>query len=187
MEDLGTLGGPTSFAFGISQTGEVVGGSETAEGTIEAFLWTPGRGMRSLGTLGGVFGEAHGVNTHKRVVGTSLTANERQLPFLWTPERGLRRLPTLGGAFGDAWYLNEFGNIAGITATEEGAIRATLWVPAAGPLLAAAPGDQGVVPANLTSVRDLRAVRAAMCAAVGGRMNDDSRFGIAASRACIAR
>ena len=33
MEDLGTLGGLTSAAFGISETGEVAGMSETAQGT----------------------------------------------------------------------------------------------------------------------------------------------------------
>ena len=43
--------------------------SETSTGTLEAFLWTRARGMRSLGTLGGDVSEAFGVNTDRTVVG----------------------------------------------------------------------------------------------------------------------
>jgi probable HAF family extracellular repeat protein len=143
MEDLGTLGGPTSRAGGISQTGVVVGSSETAAGTVEAFLWTRAGGMRSLGSLGdpGVF--ATGINTHRRVVGITFPGTDVvDLPFLWTPGGGIRHLPTLGGPNGQAQDLNEFGQIVGTTWTAGNAIRATLWTPTDGPL-AVAPRDEG--------------------------------------------
>jgi probable HAF family extracellular repeat protein len=124
----------------------VVGQSETAAGTFEAFLWTRGGGMRGLGTLGGNSAFASSVNTHRRVVGGSnRLAFGFDLPFLWTPAGGMRRLPTLGGDSGDALYLNEFGQIVGTTITAQGAERATLWTPTAGPLVLA-PKDGDAAP-----------------------------------------
>src|SRR5438132_6482558 len=54
LTDLGTLGGPDAFAYGINRTGHVVGRADTAKGTTicdgygcrtnfvhHAFLWTP--------------------------------------------------------------------------------------------------------------------------------------------------
>jgi probable HAF family extracellular repeat protein len=51
MQDLGTLGGATSQAYGINDSGEVVGVSLTATGDGHAFLWTQAGGMQDLGTL----------------------------------------------------------------------------------------------------------------------------------------
>jgi len=131
MRDLGTLGGAHSAAFGISQTGEIVGMSETAAGTEEAFLWTPDEGMRSLGLLGrDPETSAAAVNASRWIVGNTATeADEIGLPFLWTPERGLRRLPTLGGSQGQPRDVNELGVIAGASVTSNGAVRAALWEP----------------------------------------------------------
>jgi probable HAF family extracellular repeat protein len=42
-EDLGTLGGQSSHAFGINNRGDVVGDAETADGESHAFLFTAGR------------------------------------------------------------------------------------------------------------------------------------------------
>ena len=142
MEDLGTLGGSWSRAGGISQTGVVVGASETAEGALEVFLWTRSGGMRSLGSPGGnpEFLVANGVNTHRRVVGF------HDLPFLWTPGGGIQQLPTLGGPNGLAWDINEFGQIVGTTSTAGNRVRATLWTPTAGPLAVSPAG--AVAPAG---------------------------------------
>lgn len=157
MEDLGTLGGPTSQALSVSKTGEVVGTSITAAGIEAVFLWTRERGMRSLGTPGGdPIALATSVNTLRRVVGLSLPGGNVDgvfLPFLWTPGRGMRRLPTLGGDRGQAQDLNELGQIVGTSWTAQNEIRATLWMPTAGPL-AAAPTDEGGAPDPLAAERD---------------------------------
>jgi probable HAF family extracellular repeat protein len=129
MEDLGTLGGPTSAADGISETGEVVGVSSTVAGTEEAFLWTRGRGMRSLGSLDG---RAHSfgndVNSAHLVVGGSFDTDSIIAHF-WTPHGGLVPLPTPGGARGLPEDVNELGQIVGNFETADGRIHATLLVP----------------------------------------------------------
>jgi probable HAF family extracellular repeat protein len=51
MQDLGSLGGANCQAFGINDSGEVVGGSLIATGASHAFLWTQSGGMQDLGTL----------------------------------------------------------------------------------------------------------------------------------------
>ncbi len=50
MRDLGTLGGATSYAFGINNRGEVVGMSQRRTGEFSAFLWRHGT-MTDLGAL----------------------------------------------------------------------------------------------------------------------------------------
>ena len=55
MIDLGTLGGASSGAEAVNDSGQVVGGSQTASGANHAFLWTQAGGMVDLGTLGGTF------------------------------------------------------------------------------------------------------------------------------------
>jgi probable HAF family extracellular repeat protein len=54
MQDLGTLGGDWSYAYGVSADGAVVVGSaRNAAGQYRAFRWTASGGMQDLGTLGG--------------------------------------------------------------------------------------------------------------------------------------
>ena len=171
-------------AFGIAQTGEVVGISQTAHGTDEAFLWTRGGGMRSLGTLGGPVSVAFGVNTHRRVVGASLTATNLVRPFLWTAGAGIRSLPTLGGDFGEASYLNEFGNIVGRSFRSDGALRATLWTPIPGPL-AVAPIIEDV-ETGAGGAAALGKASVVSCAATQ-RRGDWSRLGVVSRKACLAQ
>jgi probable HAF family extracellular repeat protein len=184
MEDLGTLGGSGfSLAIGISQTGEVVGFSETGPGSgvLEAFLWTRGRGMQGLGNLGGFFSIAWSVNTHRQVVGGADPPSQITFPALWTPNGRVRRLPTLGGDIGDGFvgevhHINEFGRMIGYSRILSGANHATLWTPSAGPLLADnSKGDSPEGPAGPATALS-RETQAAICTAMSRRAAQWSRL-----------
>jgi probable HAF family extracellular repeat protein len=83
MQDLGTLGGGYSGAFGINARGQVVGYSFTAAGDVHAFLWEAGKGMQDLGTLGGGYSVAFGINARGQIVGSSTTAAGDLHAVLW--------------------------------------------------------------------------------------------------------
>jgi probable HAF family extracellular repeat protein len=74
LVEIGSLGGPSSFPFGVSAGGEVVGTAETSEiyedetHVTRPFLWAKDK-MRDLGTLGGPLGGAAAVNAGGTVVG----------------------------------------------------------------------------------------------------------------------
>jgi probable HAF family extracellular repeat protein len=96
-QDLGTLGGPTSFATGINGLGEVVGGADVDSTTSHAFLWTTA-GMRDLGTLpGGTRSYASDVNDLDQVVGNSSGTNFTSHAFIWSAGQGMTDLGTLPG------------------------------------------------------------------------------------------
>jgi probable HAF family extracellular repeat protein len=75
MQDLGTLGGLFSFAYGINARGQVVGESFYGR----AFLWEAETGMQDLGTLGGA-SFAYAINARGQIVGSASTH-----AVLWEP------------------------------------------------------------------------------------------------------
>jgi probable HAF family extracellular repeat protein len=122
MQDLGSIGGGSSYANGINNAGQIVGYYE-ASGTYRAFLWTASNGMQDLGTLGGDSAIASGINSAGQVVGTARNLSGQVHAFLWTATSGMRDLgDTLRGTFSSAVAINDFGDITG-TASEVGDIR----------------------------------------------------------------
>src|SRR5687768_10712090 len=76
IEDLGTLGGGFSQAFGINDDGVVIGVAATADTQARAFRWLPAsshgrRGMQDLGALGGISSIAYGINAVGQIVGAA--------------------------------------------------------------------------------------------------------------------
>jgi probable HAF family extracellular repeat protein len=96
MQDLGTLGGTWSEAWGVSADGAVVVGSaRNAAGDWHAFRWTASGGMQDLGTLGGRGSGAYGVSADGSVVvGWAQNAAGFYRAFRWTASGGMEDLNT---------------------------------------------------------------------------------------------
>lgn len=122
VQDLGTLGGPYSFAEGINDAGKVVGGASTSdEGVGHAFLYSGGK-MGDLGTLGGSSSGASDINEAGKVVGSSNTndPNDPQRAFLYSDGR-MRDLGTLGGDQSFAFGINDADKVVGFAYTSDNA------------------------------------------------------------------
>jgi probable HAF family extracellular repeat protein len=137
MQDLGTLGGGSSAAVAVSESGHVVGESDG-----HAFSWTQARGMVDLGTLGGLTSAAAAVNAAGQVVGWSVTAEGTPHAFFWSPSQGMIDLGTLGaligvdgqplrGAISFASAVNDAGQVVGSSDSPSGH-HAFLWTQAEG-------------------------------------------------------
>jgi len=134
MTDLGTLGGPDSAAFPISDSGLIAGVSFTNDipnpttgiPTADPFLWRDGH-MIDLGTLGGTVGIANAVNNRGQVVGFSDVAGDlANHAFIW--QRGvLTDLGTLGGDNSSAIWINEAGEVVGTADLADGTHHAFVW------------------------------------------------------------
>lgn len=134
MQDLGTLGGPDSFAFLINERGWIAGFSftdsipNTTSGipTIHPFLWKRDA-MIDLGSFGGSFGTVAGLNNRGQVAGTSLLSGDlANHAFLW--DRGvLTDLGTLGGDSSIAFWMNEAGEVVGNAQLADGTHHAVVW------------------------------------------------------------
>jgi probable HAF family extracellular repeat protein len=114
ITDLGTLGGLSSNANGLSPSGLVTGDSLTAAGVRHAFLWDPVNGMRDLGTLGGNQSHGFGVNDAGLVVGLSDTTNDPRSFHAFLYDGSLMNdLGTFGGGSSAAFGINASGQAAG--------------------------------------------------------------------------
>ena len=117
--DLGTLGGASSTAYGVSDNGYVAGDSASSSGVFHAFEWSAGP-LTDLGTLPGgasMSSAARDVNSDGMVVGSSKTTNTSPyLPgdraFKW--DGAMTDLGTLsGGIYSGASAINDNNTIVG--------------------------------------------------------------------------
>jgi probable HAF family extracellular repeat protein len=135
MQDLGTLGGNWSEAYGVSADGSVVvGGADNAAGQTRAFRWTAAGGMQDLGTLGGRRSEAYGVSADGSVVvGVADNAAGQERAFRWTAARGMQDLGTLGGNWSEAYGVSADGSVVvGVAENAPWQGRAFRWTAASG-------------------------------------------------------
>ncbi len=109
IRQLSPLAGDTvSFAFGINDNGQAVGGSGLCANTTlpptnpsapHAVLWERDGTPRDLGNLGGAQNLASAVNNRGDVDGAAQVSGGDVHAFLWTEQTGMQDLGTLPGDF----------------------------------------------------------------------------------------
>jgi len=116
LSDMGHLQGtPYAIAYGINDTNQIVGESNTANET-HAFLYSSGK-MNDLGTLAGLIGysSAHAINRAGQVVGeSSVSTSQANTIHAVLYEGGTKTdLGALGGDYSSANAINNSGEIVG--------------------------------------------------------------------------
>jgi probable HAF family extracellular repeat protein len=126
MQDLGTLGGPNSYAYEINTAGQVVGQAEISPGTLHAFQWSNGT-MQDLGTFGGAQSTAYAINVSGQIVGSAETASGSWDAFLWS-NGVMLDLGTLPGYINSyAMGINAEGHVVGEAVAADNTYHAFLW------------------------------------------------------------
>jgi probable HAF family extracellular repeat protein len=118
IQDLGTFGGPFSYALGVNDIGQVVGSAHADQSATHAFLWDKSEGMRDLGTLGGRDSIAQSINNNCQIVGNSFVGagdpkHEAERAFLWTPAGGMINLGNQFEGWSRAYAINSDGVVLG--------------------------------------------------------------------------
>ncbi|SFH42841.1 probable extracellular repeat, HAF family [Nitrosospira sp. Nsp14] len=117
VTSLGMLGGDSSYASAINDSGQVAGFSYTAAGQ-RAFITGPnGVGMTDLGDLGGGGSSASGINASGQVAGTSFLpgVGNTSHAFITGPNgRGMTNLgPFEEYSLSHAYDINNTGQVVG--------------------------------------------------------------------------
>ncbi|MBM3844738.1 MAG: DUF3466 family protein [Verrucomicrobia bacterium] len=113
ITDLGTLGGPASFALDVNESAQVTGNARytAANSRLHAFTWDR-ETIRDLGYLtnGVEFSRGYAINDAGVIVGES--DNDKSKAFLWDGTN-MVQLGTLGGSSAVAHDINNAGEIVG--------------------------------------------------------------------------
>jgi probable HAF family extracellular repeat protein len=134
ITDLGTLGGNNSVPIWVTNSGDVVGFSDTGQFDSSgfpidhAFRWRKGV-MQNLGTLGGSYSSAFGANNEGQVAGVAdVTGGAASHAALWY-KGTVTDLGTLTGTSGysQAQLVNSAHQVAGFSFLADGSGRAVLW------------------------------------------------------------
>lgn len=121
--DLGTLGGSTSYGYGINDAGQVTGESLDIPGSFgkpRAFRASVSNGavsMVNLGTLGGNESYGYGINNSGQVAGRAKNASAAAHAFLFGLN-GMIDLGTLGGTYSSGYGINDSGQVTGQANTD---------------------------------------------------------------------
>jgi probable HAF family extracellular repeat protein len=109
---LGTLGGATSAAYDLNNSGQAVGYSENASGKVRPFVYAGGQMVELPLPAGFDTGIAFGINDQGQVVGSVLGANSTSRAVLWQNGQ-LTDLGDFGGTLAQANSINDVGDIVG--------------------------------------------------------------------------
>ena len=139
IEDLGTLGGPSSFGLAINARGHISGVSyrsyaDPHSSGVHAFRYD-GFGLIDVGALPtSNFSWGYGINDDDAIVGPSLVdvgGDTVSHAFLASATLTLTDLGTLGGEFSFAHDINNQGQVTGEASIQTGETHAFLWTSGA--------------------------------------------------------
>lgn len=121
--NLGALGGGptqlydfTSNAYGINNSGQVVGIALNPSNTPRATLWN-GSVATDLGTLGGSQSSANAINNSGQIVGWAAVAGNTTIHATLWQGASITDLGTLGGSTSWAFAISNSGVVAGMSGT----------------------------------------------------------------------
>ena len=116
---LPTADGYNSAAFGLNDSGNVIGYSYQDTIAIGFLYNYADDSMNDLGSFGGQATVATAVDNDNRVVGYSADNNGQRIAFLYTADKGLTPLGTLpGGSNSEAFSINSSAEGAGDSETQ---------------------------------------------------------------------
>jgi len=114
-----------SAAYGINDSGTVVGDGQLSNGTFRGIVWSPDGGMVVLGTWGGTSSQATAVSDGGEVVGFASLANGYQHAFSML-DAMMIDLGTLGLS-SYAYGVNDSGEVVGYSYLDNGQQQAFLY------------------------------------------------------------
>lgn len=115
ITDLGTLGGTTSMANAINNSGQIAGTSTTAgDAASHAFRYSAGV-MQDLGTLGGLNSAGNAINSLGFVAGwANLSGRTPTDPCYWSPTSGVHDMGRYSSIpSGQALAIDDFAHVLG--------------------------------------------------------------------------
>ncbi|MBA4107718.1 MAG: hypothetical protein C0485_18450 [Pirellula sp.] len=111
-EDLGTLGGSYSTAYGIDELGRVAGFAYSPS-AIHAYRSTTGTTLIDIDGLGGDYSLGYGINASGHVVGQAYGSDGKYHAFFWPGSGPMQDLGLFGAAQSVAKDISDNGIILG--------------------------------------------------------------------------